>query len=58
MVWDLKKNALFNLIGGKIDIVQDFLYASDPYEGKYQLLINKCEDASLKHRKGFKAFIE
>ena len=35
-----------------------FLYAKDPYEAKYQLLINKRENTGLKHLNDFKAFIE
>ena len=34
------------------------MYAKDPYEAKYQLLINKRERVSLKHYKDYKAFIE
>ena len=35
-----KTNALLNLINGP-DIDKVYLYAQDPYEAKYQLLINK-----------------
>ena len=35
-----KTNALFNLIGNQPDIDKIFLYAKDPYEAKYQYLIN------------------
>ena len=34
------------------------LYARDPYEAKYQILINKRESRGLKHLNDFKAFIE
>ena len=34
------------------------MYAKDPYEAKYQLLINKRERVGLKHYKDYKAFIE
>ena len=34
------------------------LYAKDPFEAKYQLLINKSENPSLKHSNDFKVFIE
>ena len=37
---------------------QIYLYAKDPYESKYQLLINKRESRGLKHLNGPKAFIE
>ena len=33
-------------------------YAKDPYEAKYQFLINKRESTGLKHFNGSKAFIE
>ena len=33
-------------------------YSKDPYEAKYQLLINKKETAGLKHFNDCKAFIE
>ena len=36
-----KTNALLNLISQKLDIDKVYLYAKDPYEAKYQLLINK-----------------
>ena len=39
---DLKKtNALLNLISQQPDIDKIYLYAKDPYEPKYHLLINK-----------------
>ena len=34
------------------------MYAKDPYEAKYQFLINKRESIGLKHFKDPKAFIE
>ena len=34
------------------------MYAKDPYEPKYQFLINKRESIGLKHFKDPKAFIE
>ena len=33
-------------------------YTKDPYEAKYQFLINKREQTGLKHLNDFKAFIE
>ena len=36
-----KTNILVNLINHEPDIDQIYLYAEDPYETKYQLLINK-----------------
>ena len=35
-----------------------YLYAKDPYEAKYQLLINKKESSELKQLNYSKAFIE
>ena len=40
------------------DIDKTYLYANDPYEAKYQLLINKREITGLKHFNDSKAFIE
>ena len=34
------------------------MYAKDPYEAKYQYLINKREKVSLNHYDDLKAFIE
>ena len=34
------------------------MYAKDPYEAKYQFLINKRESTGLKHFNDPKAFIE
>ena len=39
-------------------INKSLLQAKDPYEAKYQLLINKRESTSLKHLNDSKAFIE
>ena len=36
-----KTDALFNLINNEPDIDEIYLYAKDPYEVKYQFLINK-----------------
>ena len=44
-----KTNALFNLINNQPDIDKIYLYAKDPYEVKYQFLINKRESIVLKH---------
>ena len=53
-----KTNALLNLINNQPDIGKIYLYAKDPYEDKYQLLINKRESTELKHFNDSKAFIE
>ena len=53
-----KTNALLNLINHEPDIDKIYLYAKDPYEAKYQLLINKRESTGLKYLNDSKAFIE
>ena len=53
-----KRNSLFNLINQEPDIDKIYLYTKDPYEAKYQLLINKRESTSLKHFNDSKAFLE
>ena len=47
-----------NLINNQPDIDKIYLYAKDPYEVKYQYLINKREKVGLDHLKDPKAFIE
>ena len=44
-----KTNALLNLISNQPDIDKIYLYAKDPYEKKYQYLINKREKVGLNH---------
>ena len=53
-----KINSLFNLINQPRDIGKTYLHAKDPYEAKYQFLINKQESTELKHLNYSKAFIE
>ena len=53
-----KTNALLNLINNQPDIDKIYLYAKDPYEDKYQFLINKRKSVELKHFNDPKAFIE
>ena len=53
-----KTNALLNLINSQQDIDKIYLYVKDPYEDKYQYLINKRESVGLKHFNDPKAFIE
>ena len=38
-----KKNVLLNLIENQPDIDKIYFYAKDPFEAKYQYLINKKE---------------
>ena len=56
--WSGKTNALLNLINNQSDTDKRYLYAKDPYEAKYQFLINKRESTGLKHFHDPKAFIE
>ena len=53
-----KTNALLNLINNQPDIDKIYLYAKDPYEVKYQYLINKREKVELDHFDDHKAFME
>ena len=53
-----KTNVLLNLIENQPDIDKIYLYAKDPYEAKYQYLINKREGVGINHFKDPKAFIE
>ena len=53
-----KTNASSNLINNQPDIEKIYLHAKDPYETKYQFLINKRESTELKHVNDPKAFIE
>ena len=39
-------------------MITNYLYTKDPYEAKYQLLINKQESKGLIHLSDSKAFIE
>ena len=53
-----KTNALLNLIKNRLDIYKLYSYAKDPYEVKYQYLINKRWKVGLNHYGDPKAFIE
>ena len=53
-----KTNALLNLIENQPDIDKIYLSAKDPYEAKYQYLINKRESVGMNHFNDSKAFIE
>ena len=53
-----KTNALLNLINNQPDIDKIYLYAKDPYEAKYQFLINKRKSVDLPRFNDPKAFIE
>ena len=47
-----------NLKENQPDIDKIYLYAKDPYEAKYQYLINKREGVGINHFNDLKAFIE
>ena len=53
-----KTNLLLNLIENQPDIDKIYLYAKDPYESKYQYLINKREGVGINHFNDPKAFID
>ena len=42
----------------QLDIDQKYLYAKDPYERKYQFLIDKRKSSHIKHFNDSKAFTE
>ena len=44
-----KTNALSNLINNQPDIDKIYFHAKDPYEAKYQYLINNREDVEIRH---------
>ena len=52
-----KTNLLLNLIENQPDIDKIYLYAKNPYESKYQYLVNKKEDVGINHFEDPKAFI-
>ena len=57
-MWISKTNSLFNLINQQPDIDKIYSYDKDPYEAKFQFLINKRESKGLKHFYDSKTFIE
>ena len=52
-----KTNALLNLLSHQ-NVDKIFLYVKDPYEDKYQYLINKREEVGRKHLNDPQAFVE
>ena len=54
-IWE---NKFINLINQLPDIDKIYLYAKNPYEEKYQFLINKKESTVLRPVNNSKAFIE
>ena len=53
-----KTNALSNLTNSQPDIDKIYLYAKDPYEAKYQYLINRSERVGLDYFSDPKGFME
>ena len=53
-----KTNVLLSLIENQPDFDKIYLYAKDPYEAKYQGLINKRKFVGINHFNDPKAFIE
>ena len=53
-----KTNVLLNLIENQPDINKIYLYVKDPYEKKYQYIINKREGTGADHFNDPKAFVE
>ena len=53
-----KTNLLLSLRENQLDIDKIYLYAKDPFEPKYQYLINKRESVGINHFKDPKAFID
>ena len=41
---DLGNNSIFSIVSHQSNIDKTYLDAKDPYEAKYQLLINKSKD--------------
>ena len=56
--WIEKTNALLQLINCNSNTDNIYLYANNPYEEKYQLLINKCKGVGWEKLCNFKAFTE
>ena len=54
----VKTNLLLNLIENQPDIDKIYLHTKNPYETKYQYLINRRECVGINHFYDPKAFIE
>ena len=52
-----RTSSLFNLINQKPDIDKICLYAKDPYEAKYQFLMTKRKEYSIKALESLKCFV-
>ena len=51
-----KPNLLLKLIENQPEIDKTYLYAKDPYESKYQYLVNKTEGVGINHFNDPQAF--
>ena len=56
--WIRKNKCIIEFKNNQPDIDKIYLYEKDPYEKKYQYLINKREKVGLNHFNDPKAFIE
>ena len=50
--------SLFNILSQQAHIYKNYIYVKDPFESKYQFLINKQESARLNLLNNYKAHIE
>ena len=50
--------SLFNILSQQPHIYKNYIYVKDPFESKYQFLINKQESARLNLLNNYKAHIE
>ena len=57
-IWIRKNKCIIKFNNNQPDIDKIYLYAKDPYEKKYQYLINKREKVGLDHFNDPKAFME
>ena len=55
-IW--KNKCIIKSINKQPDIYKIYFYVKDPYEAKYQFLINKRKSPGLKHFNDSKVFIE
>ena len=58
MALDQKTNLLFNVISQQLDIYKIYSFVKDPYEAKYQFLINKRESIGSRYFNVSEDFIE
>ena len=56
--WIWKNKCITEINNNQPDIDKTYLYSKDPYEGKYQYLIDKRKSTGLKYFNAHKSFIE